>query len=1133
MIKNLFKKDVFRPIEGVIKADNLSEDAVFQEVDEYVITKEIHKRLDDFFSEYSSTISHSTSNIGCWISGHFGSGKSHLLKILSYILSSDEKYDKLIKELFLTKIDDSDFELKRNIEKALNSPSETILFNIEQKAEITNTETDTILEVFVKVFNEFRGYYSKIGYIAKFERDLDRRGKFKVFKESFKKYSGESWENGREMLFLEIDNVAKALSEIDNISEESAKEVIDKYEKTYSISVEEFVKEVKEYIKNKPKDFRLIFCVDEIGQFIGNNTRLMLNLQTIVESLAVECKGQAWVIVTSQSAVKELVDSNIKMENDFSKILGRFKIKLNLTSQNANEVIQKRLLEKKEEVKNDLVNIYKKVENSLKSILKFEGKTRDYKSYKNEEDFIKWYPFIPYQLDLFQSVIKSLSEHNFFQGRHQSTGERSMLDVVQYIAKKVADKEIGNLVTFDKFFDGISSIIRADFQTEINKAEDILNDEFVLKVLKVLFLVKYVKEFEANLNNIAVLLVDNVKIDFYELRQKVKKALDVLIKYTYIQRVGEVYEYLTNLEKDIQTEINSFEIDESDVNTRLSSWIFDDIIKVKKIRFKITNYDFGKKLNHQIVKGREEELNLNIITKEENNIIHYSMGSDDLIFYMPLDFTLEKEIVQFIKTEKYIPQKNSSILSPEERAILTTKEQENFKRKENILNHLKEALVNAKVYFNGEEIEINSKDIKKKLEDGFERVILKIYPYLNGLTKDYKEEDIKIILSNSSDLFKEEALSTLEQEVLNKIKRSKTISLKEIIDIFSKKPYGLYRNAILAILANLKVKDLIDIKQNSTPLNSNELKSILLNTRNYDSLVLSIKKDIDNKKLKEIKEVLNEFLVVNGNTADEIYKEFLSEIDELISIFHRANNYPFKEKAEEILKFLKELKKIDFDDFIEEIEVKEDEILDMAEEIGYVLEFLNGDKSKIYNKVKEYIKINESNLRYIDKKINKEVLALLNDKNIHRGNKIQKLNQIFKELHQELEEIIKKEKEKAFLKIDMLIEKIQNLPEFEKVEIEKRNEIIKPILSIKERISSSLNIDEIKQLSSKEEEEKIWQFVYEKIAELTKEEVKIENFENFLPKGKIIEKEEDVDKLINELKNKLLEKIHSNIKIII
>jgi hypothetical protein len=69
----------------------------------------------------------------------------------------------------------------------------------------------------------------------------------------------------------------------------------------------------------------------------------------MVESLATICQGQAWVIVTSQSAIKNLISSRDGLENDFSKIMGRFDVKLDLTSQNANEVIQKRLLSKKEE----------------------------------------------------------------------------------------------------------------------------------------------------------------------------------------------------------------------------------------------------------------------------------------------------------------------------------------------------------------------------------------------------------------------------------------------------------------------------------------------------------------------------------------------------------------------------------------------------------------------------------------------------------------------------------------------------------------------------------------------------------------------------------------------------------------
>ena len=104
MIEKLFKKDIHRNIEGVIKADNLTDDAVFQEVGEYVITNDLNKKLDDFFGEYSTTIGKNTQNIGVWISGHFGSGKSHLLKILSYILTNKREHSDLIGELFLERL---------------------------------------------------------------------------------------------------------------------------------------------------------------------------------------------------------------------------------------------------------------------------------------------------------------------------------------------------------------------------------------------------------------------------------------------------------------------------------------------------------------------------------------------------------------------------------------------------------------------------------------------------------------------------------------------------------------------------------------------------------------------------------------------------------------------------------------------------------------------------------------------------------------------------------------------------------------------------------------------------------------------------------------------------------------------
>jgi hypothetical protein len=43
-IKNLFERDIFRPINGVVKADQLDDSSVWQELDEFVITQELDLR---------------------------------------------------------------------------------------------------------------------------------------------------------------------------------------------------------------------------------------------------------------------------------------------------------------------------------------------------------------------------------------------------------------------------------------------------------------------------------------------------------------------------------------------------------------------------------------------------------------------------------------------------------------------------------------------------------------------------------------------------------------------------------------------------------------------------------------------------------------------------------------------------------------------------------------------------------------------------------------------------------------------------------------------------------------------------------------------------------------------------------
>ena len=350
-IKNMFEKQIDRDIKGVIKVGQSDEENIYQELDEYVVTKELLKHFRVFFENYEKGIDGYTDKMGVWISGFFGSGKSHFLKILSYLLKNSTVEGKRAIEYFTGC--ESDAGIRPKIEdpmliaemtKAGETDSDVMLFNIDSKGSAKiGSGKEAIVEVFMKVFNEKMGYCGSVPYLADFERQLDGEGRFEEFKEKFEQIAGAAWEKKRQAFAVIQDKVVKTLVEMDFMSEEAARNWCKNAKGNYDISIEKFVSLVQEYCAKKGPNHHVIFLVDEIGQYIADDTQLMLNLQTIVEDLGTACRGKAWVIVTSQ----EDIDSITKTKgNDFSKIQGRFDTRLSLSASNVDEVIRKRVLAK-------------------------------------------------------------------------------------------------------------------------------------------------------------------------------------------------------------------------------------------------------------------------------------------------------------------------------------------------------------------------------------------------------------------------------------------------------------------------------------------------------------------------------------------------------------------------------------------------------------------------------------------------------------------------------------------------------------------------------------------------------------------------------------------------------------------
>lgn len=1060
-LKTIFNKPVDRPIEGVIKADD--EASLRLEIEEYVLTNEVEKRLESFLDAYNN---YEGAN-GVWVSGFFGSGKSHLLKMLALLLENRQIDGASAIDLFLPKCGDNEI-LRGDLKRAVAIPSKSILFNIDQKADvISKTQIDALLAVFVKVFDEMCGYYGKQGHIAQFERDLDSRGFYVQFKSAYESTAGRTWQKGREQALLEAKNIAKAYAQATGGDEASAIGILDKYRSQYRVSIEDFAEQVHAYIERQSPDFRLNFFVDEVGQYIAENVKLMTNLQTIAESMATKCRGRAWVIVTAQEDMVTVVGEMGKQQgNDFSKIQARFANRMKLTSADVAEVIQKRLLMKTEEGVRFLSDIYHAQSNNFKTLFDFADGSQTYRNYQDREHFIHSYPFIPYQFALFQSAIQNLSQHNAFEGKHSSVGERSMLGVFQQVAIQIGGHEIGQLATFDLMFEGIRTALKSNIQRAIIQAENHLDGPFAIRLLKTLFLVKYVKEFKSTLRNLCVLMLDGFNQDLPALRKRVEEALSLLEQQTYVQRNGELYEYLTDEEKDVEQEIKNTEVESSDVAAELEKIVFDHVIKHRKIRYDENgqDYPFSRKLDDRL-HGREYELAIHVISpfhenaESESILRMQSMGRDELLVLMPADERLVRDILMYKRTEKYIRQNISITQQEAVKRILTDKGFQNRERYAELQQRVQSLMGKAKLFVAGGDIEIGSEDAQTRVLRGFHELISRAYPnlrMLRGIT--YTENDIAKCLKHSQQgLFGNDAtsLAESEQELLAFIQSNNRggvrTTLKNLLEKFERKPYGWYYAAVLCTLANLCARGKVEVRTDGNLLEEDELERALRNTHGHGNVVLEPQVEFTASQVRALKEFFEDFFDAppRSSEAKALGKETGTALQDLMHqltpLAAQASQYPFLNALTPVLEKLKELTGKPYTWYLTELTRQEDALLDMKERvIDPVRKFMSGPQKGIFDNARKFVQTQEPNFAYIDGDETAQVVASLTDPECFKGNRMQQVKTQVETLQEKVTAQIEAEIAKAKETVAALKGRLCGMAEFSALSGEQQEQVTRP-----------------------------------------------------------------------------------------
>lgn len=971
-LQYIYKADINRDINGVIKVAQNDERSIEQELREYIITRELRRHFNTFFNNYEKSLTTPTDKIGVWISGFFGSGKSHFLKILSYILSNDTVAGKKAIDYFQDKFDDP--MMFAQLERCASVPTDTILFNIDSKSPINKDKT-AILRVFAKVFYEYRGFYGDDLKVAKLEQFIEKSGKMAAFKNKFEEIHGESWEASRDAFSFFEDDVVEALVDTLDMSETAARNWFNGTE-TADMSIEQLVKEIKEYIDSKGKNFRLLFMIDEVGQYIGSDGSLMLNLQTIVEEIGSRCGGRVWVMVTSQEAI----DSITKISgDDFSKIQGRFNTRLSLSSSSVDEVIKKRILAKTDNAANMLSLSYSKNSAVLKNLFTFNEAVLDLKGYTSEYDFIETYPFVPYQFRLMQNVLAQIRKHGN-SGKHLSGGERSMLSGFQEAAQAIENKDENALVPFSLFYNTVHTFLESAIRRVIDRCQTAADnhdgiEQYDVDVLKLLYLIRYVDDIKANVDNITTLMVDDIRADKINMRKQIQESLDRLVRENYVARNGDTYTFLTDDEQDIERDIRNTPVDSATIVQSISQIIFGDLYVSKKFKYGKYDFPYDQIIDETTIGQLTGAVRLRILTVASDL---YNAGDQALLLKSNVDneailvlsdkYPYFDDLESAAKIRKYVKSRNVAQLPEAIQHIIRGKQQQASAYEKTAKEHISSAILEAKVYVSGEMSEIKTSSVKDKIENSLSSLVESVYSKLGYIKKNFDNDmELLQILTNPNKQItmgggiavdNPDAVDEVAQYLDLQGMKMLPTSMGDIQRRFSAIPYGWREIDIAAVICSLISTQKVALQYSGSVIQPTDkhIPDYLRRKTEIDKTLVTQKKKIPEPLNTNARKVLKDYFNTMDLPADDdgliayVLDSFTAERDKLqglVDVQYASGNYPDRTVVENGVKLCNDLlsHKKDNIALLTKLVSMEGDFLDLSDDMTAVYSFFKNQKA--------------------------------------------------------------------------------------------------------------------------------------------------------------------------------------------